>query len=922
MLVGREAERARLDELLARARAGRSSALLVRGEPGIGKSALLAYARERSGGIETLSYRGIESEAELPFSALAALLRPLEAKLAHIPARQTEALAGAIALGPPVPGDRFAAYAATLSLLAVTAEQGPLLVTVDDVHWLDSSSREALFFSARRLGAEGIVVLFAGRSEEMSFDVTGLEVLQLEGLAERASMELLEQAAQRKVSPRVVDRLCFATNGNPLAMLEIGAVLTEEQLAGTSMLPDPLPAAATVESAFGAQVARLERDIQKVLLVAAANDSTNVGDVLVALDALGLQADSLDRAEETGVVSITDGRLEFRHPLLRSTVYRSHSTSERREVHRALALALANSSQPDRRAWHLAAAMAAPSENVARELEKVGSDARARGAPTEAMRAFFRAAELTPRPEKRGQRFLEAAINAYVGGEFDAAVDALVAALALTDAPPARAEIQHLHGRCEMLRGTPMAAYELLVSEAARIEASDPGKAALMLAEATGAACMAAQQTAANEAALKAQELASRVGGIAELVASHFLAYALITNGDAASGRPLLLEAQTLLAKPDLSTFPLIPTQTYLLRVIEEYEAARHLVSHAVVVARGTSAAGALPFMLAAQSDADFHTGRWVQARANAAEAVELAAHMREDNVLAFCLICLGRIDAVQGREDDCRRHITRALQLASQFGAESLFAHAGAALGLLELSIGNPREAIGHLQPVAELLSERGVEDPGIVPWGPDLIESQARIGDTESARATLQNFERQATRTDRKWAFAAAARCKGVLADDDAFEDYFVEALERHQGSPTPFERARTQLCFGERLRRGRRRIDAREQLRAALATFEDLGAVSWADRARTELKASGERARRRQAGGVERLTPQELQVALVVARGATNREAAAELFLSPKTIDFHLGHIYSKLGIRSRTELAHHVTVAADFDLESVT
>ena len=323
--------------------------------------------------------------------------------------------------------------------------------------------------------------------------------------------------------------------------------------------------------------------------------------------------------------------------------------------------------------------------------------------------------------------------------------------------------------------------------------------------------------------------------------------------------------------------------------------------------ARRQSALGALPYALSLLSDVDFRTGNWVTAYAEASEAVRIADETHQATTLAFSLVCLARIEAAQGREENCRAHVRQALAIDYQrIGAVRPFSES--ALGLLELGLGHTDAAIGHLEELAHRAAERGLREPGVVQWTPDLIEAYARAGRQTEAERAVEEFERVARETERSWALAAAARCRGLLVTEDEFEAEFQRALELHAGTPTPFERARTELCLGERLRRTRQRADAREPLRIALETFEHLGAAPWAERARAELAASGETARKRDPYVAERLTAQELQVALRVARGATNKEAGAALFLSHKTIETHLGRIYRKLNVRSRTELAH--------------
>jgi DNA-binding CsgD family transcriptional regulator len=340
---------------------------------------------------------------------------------------------------------------------------------------------------------------------------------------------------------------------------------------------------------------------------------------------------------------------------------------------------------------------------------------------------------------------------------------------------------------------------------------------------------------------------------------------------------------------------------------IEEYDLARQLITKTIDAARQQSALGVLPYPLAGLSELDFRTGHWAAAYAGATEGVRFAGETGQETTHAFSLVCLARVEAAQGREEDCRKHIAQALEIAPH-GIGGAAAQAVSALGLLELGLGHSEDSIAILAPFGVRVRQHGLGEPAVIQWAPDLIEAYLRAGRNEEAEAELDIFEQQAEQTGRNWALAAGLRCRGVLASEDEFEEHFTRAIELHRRTPTPFELARTELCFGEQLRRHRRRSDAREPLRSALETFEQLGAEPWAERARVELGASGEKARRRDPSAAGHLTPQELQVALVVGQGATNREAGAALFLSPKTIEAHLGRIYRKLDIRSRTELAH--------------
>jgi ATP/maltotriose-dependent transcriptional regulator MalT len=467
-----------------------------------------------------------------------------------------------------------------------------------------------------------------------------------------------------------------------------------------------------------------------------------------------------------------------------------------------------------------------------------------------------------------------------------------------------------------------MAAHELLVAEAVRVQAVDPVRAAMMSIDAVGPCFMAGFVDHALATAEWAHGLCQDAGGQWQQLAIVPLGQALLLAGRATTRLSLLLEAEALLDEFDPVSFGrMIRFGTGQAFVwLEDYARARRLLTRGLDEARRLGAIGMIPYPLAVLSELEFRTGHWAAALASASESVRLAEETGQPSVLGFSLACLARIEAAQGQESKCRAHVVRSFEICDAFGVGSLRTYLGSVRGLLELSLGRSETAIGPLEEVARFVAERGLRDPSTVQWGPDLVEAYVHAGRRDEAERTLATFEREAAQTERTWALAASGRCRGLLAEEGRFEREFAGALGWHGRTPTPFERARTELCFGERLRRAGRRVQARAQLRAALATFERLGARPWADRVQSELRAS-EHVRRRAASAAEELTPQELQVALVVVTGATNRQAAATLFLSPKTIEFHLRNIFRKLDVRSRTELAYRLREnanrsAADF------
>jgi hypothetical protein len=451
MLLGRRREQARVDALLADACAAISGALVVHGEPGIGKSALLRYAVGRAEGMTVLSATGVESESELPFSGPSELLHPVLGFFDEIPPPQARALAGALSVGPPGAPDRFAISVATLSLLAAAAEQRPVLAVIDDAHWLDLSSREALVFAARRLHADPVLLLFAARAgEHVTFEAPGVQQLTLRGVDQDACNRLLARSGASEVSPSVADRILEATGGNPLAILEIPRVLSPAQLSGREPLAEPLPAGPAIQRSFARRLASTPRETQAALLAAAASQSGSTSEVRRACNTLGIGYVALEQAEDAGLISNDGVRIQFRHPLMRATVCHGATAPARRRAHRALAEALAGEPLASQRAWHLAAAVDGEDEKVAAALEDAAREARERSGHAAAATAFERAARLTPDPEDRSRRLFEAGGDAHVAGRSDWAFRLLHEALPLARGEMLQADIEHALGRVEM----------------------------------------------------------------------------------------------------------------------------------------------------------------------------------------------------------------------------------------------------------------------------------------------------------------------------------------------------------------------------------------------------------------------------------------------------------------------------------------
>jgi DNA-binding CsgD family transcriptional regulator len=907
MFVGRERERARIDRLLGDARAGRSGALLMHGEAGIGKTALMRWAIGQASGMRVLRARGIETESDIPFAGLAELLTPLLDRLDDVPEVQARALRGALALGPATPHDRFTVPAGLLSLLAVAAEEQPVLVAIDDAQWLDDASLEAFLFAGRRIEAEGIAMLGSLRDGTgvAGMDVPWLERMAVSPLADDEARELLGSAQPERLAPSVADRLVSTAAGNPLALLEIPRQLSDGQRAGREPLEEPLRPGTGVERAFRRALDALDDGARSALLVAATAHTGRIDVIEPALIGSGLALDDLRAAEEARLLSTAEGEIDFRHPLLRSTAYHAASAPERRAAHRALAAAAPGGS-PER-AWHLAACAVAPDEEVAAALEAAALDARGRGAHATAARDFGRAAQLTPEDEPRARRLLEAATDATRSGEADRAFALLGDAARLTLDPLLAADVQRMTGHVEMRRGSPLVAYELLVAEAERVRSRDPRRAAGMFLEASVSHMITGDMHALVATAERARALATSADPAVELLATAVIGEAYLALGDVEQGDALLSACEPYLLEGDpLAIVEVVGMAAHSSIWIEKFDRAERIFDRLIAAARDASAVSALIYPLAARSHLDFRLGRWAAARAGAAESVELAHDTGQLPILAHSLSALAHVEAALGQEEECRGHVSEGLALVARFQGDATGAYLTAALGLLELGLGRIPEAIAVLEDTQRTADRLGMQ-PSLVMSTPDLIEAYARASRRDEAQELLEGFEARGRRTGARWAEAAVARLRGLLAPDAAMRAQFDAALALHDGLPMPFEHARTLLCLGERMRRARQRADAREPLKEALETFERLGARGWAERTRTELRATGEQQSRRTETAAEQLTPHELQIAVLVAQGMTNREAAAALFLSPKTIEYHLGQIYRKLDVRGRAQLA---------------
>ena len=879
---------------------------MIRGEAGIGKTALLDYAAERAEDMTVVRALGVESEAQLEFSGLLEVCWPMRDTLDELADHQADVLRSALGIGPGEEQDRFSVGAATLSLLAASAEANPVCVLVDDAQWLDPASQEALIFATKRLQADRAALLFGARDgEERPFVAPGIESISLAGLPRDAATRVLRGTAGAELAPEVADRLYEATNGNPLALLELPGLLSAEQLSGTALLSDPLPAGSTVERAFARRAEALPERSQRALVVAAVSSSSEADVIVAGLLGFGLPADALEPAEDAGLIRMIDGRLEFRHPLVRSAVYHGAAASDRRGAHRALAAALAGSSYPEARAWHLAGAALGPDHEAADALAQAAEHARRRGGYAAAAAALERAARLSPDANLGVERLASAADAAWRAGRTEAASDLVKETLAGATDGRLRAEALRLQGSIEFFAGNGEVAAAAILEAVALLESTDPSAAVAAAADAVNALVRIRQPALALETALKARSLAPEDGGEADAEATVAVGYALSFAGRYAEAEPHLRRAVELSrARTTPASFLQVGRLAAVLGWLGRYEEAHAYLAETVARARDTGAVGSLGPLLVAAAWQALHASRFNEAFADASEALALAEEFDQPVTAAQALGVLTWVSALRGDESGCREYKEETQRRADELGFRLYGLLASLCFGLLHVGRGRVEQAIAEIDAVARHADERALHVPGVSPQL-ELAEATIRASRTAEAEAILAEFDRSQLASVPIFR-AQAERCRGLLAEGDGFEAHFAAALELHVQAQSPFALARTRLCYGERLRRAGRRVEAREQLRAALETFERVGAVPWSERVSAELRASGETIRRRESHEAEELTPQELQIALHVSEGKSNKQVGAALFLSHKTIEFHLSRIYRKLDIHSRAEL----------------
>ena len=903
-LRGREVECARLDELLIALRSGQSGALVVHGEAGCGKSALLDYVAERSDGCSLDRAVGVQSEMELPFAKLHQLCMPVIDRVDRLPTPQGSALRTAFGLSDGRQPDPFLVGLAVLTLLSDVAETQPLVCLVDDAHWLDHASALVLAFVARRLEAESILILFAERDEYALQELAGLPELALAGLSRAHARELLASSSLGPLDERVLDRIVAESRGNPLALLELPRGDSPASLAGGFAVADSSPVASRVEASFRRRVDRLPEETQRMLLVGAAEPT---GDPLLlwrACAELGIPVEAAAHAEAADLIAV-GSRVTFRHPLLRSAIYSAAHPDERRHAHSALAKATDPDVDPDRRAWHRAHAALSPDEEVAAELELSADRAQARGGLAAAAAFLQRAAVLTPEPPRRAERALAAAQACLQAGAFEAAL----AALATAEAGPL-AELQY--ARVELLRGRIAAASsfgtaaEQLLGAAKQLEPLDLDLARATYLDAWGTAMAAGEL--ARDGTLREVSRAVRsappspherhpsdllLDGLAQLVAEG-LTTAAPTLRKALSARDdeLVLQWGAMAA-----------TAAAALWDMESFHA---VITRQLQLAREAGALALLSTALQGAGIVLTWRGDFSGAASVVAEA-ETVTGATGVHIAPYGAMLLA---AYQGREDDTFPLLTRTIDDATASGEGLGVQYAHWTTAVLCNGLGRYGEALAAARRSSDAVPELFVSHWALA----ELVEAGVRAGNADLAAEAAERLVEATTPSAADWGLGIAARSLALVSEDDAAEAMYEEAIARLGRTPLRPELARAHLLYGEWLRRAGRRVDARQNLRTAYEMFTSFGSDGFGERARRELLATGETVRKRTDETRGQLTPQEQQIARLAADGHTNPEIGAQLFLSSRTVEWHLHKVFTKLDISSRRQLRTELPVGA--------
>ena len=900
-LRGRRGECEALDLLVAGVRAGQSRVLVLRGEAGAGKTALLEYLLERASGCCTARTAGVESEMELTFAGLHQLCAPFLDRIERLPGPQREALSTAFNLREGATPDRFAVGLAVLSLLSEVAGERPLVCVVDDAHWLDQASVQALAFVARHLGAKPAAVVFAAREPGDEQALIGLTELAVRGLAEDDARALLASAVAGPLDERVRDRIVAETRGNPLALLEVTRRLAPEELAGGFSSPGAAARPSRIEESFRRRLLPLPPATRMLLLVAAAEPLWDAVLVWRVAGQLGVEVEAAAAAATAGLIE-SGGQVRFRHPLARSAVYRAASPEERQRAHRALAEAIDPDADPDRRAWHLACATHGLDEAVAAELDRSVGRARVRGGLAAAAAFGERAAELTPEPDGRARRALAAAQAKYQAGAPDAALRLLAMAQAgpLDELGRARAEL--LRAQLTAGSGHGRGASALLLEAAKRLEPLHLGLARDAYRDAFGAALTDGRMASRGELG-EAAAAARALPPVPQPHAPDLLldGLARLAADGPAAGVPVLLRALTAFREEELRTeegLRWLPLACQVAHDVWDDESCYLLSAQLTELAREAGALAVLPVALRLGAGIKLLAGEPAAAASCAAEA-EAVTRATGHPIEPYGRLML---TAWRGHDDETRQLLAAAARQLTTRGEGHGRTVAGWAMAVLSNGRCRYDEALAAAEQVSEYPDE-----PGLAAWSAvELIEAAVRAGQPERGIAALPRLSEATSAAGTDWALGIEARSRALLSDGEFAERLYVEAIERLGRTRVRVELARAHLLYGEWLRRESRRVDAREHLRCAHEMLTAMGVDGFAERARRELLATGETVRKHTAETAAELTAQEAQIARLACDGYTNPEIGVRLFISARTVEWHLRKVFAKLGVASRKEL----------------
>jgi DNA-binding CsgD family transcriptional regulator len=898
VLRGRSSQCASLDRLLGDVRGGRSAPLVIRGEPGVGKSALLRYVVDAAHDFRVEQATGVESEMELPFAGLHQLCIPMLDRLEHLPEPQRDALRTAFGMSAGGPHDRFLVGLAVLTLFADAGDRRPLLCVVDDAQWLDRASLETLAFVARRLLADSVALVFATRDslDDPADPLAGLPEIRLGGLRSTDARALLASVLHGPLDEHVRDRIVAETHGNPLALLELSRGLLGGELAGGFAMPNE-PLSSRIETSYRERLRELPAESRRLLLTAAADPVGDAGLLWRAAAALGIGPEAAAPAAEAGLVTIS-GRVTFSHPLVRSAVYHSASSSEQRAAHRALAEATDPEADPDRRSWHLAQAAARPDDEVAGELERSADRARARGGLAAVAAFLQRAALLTADPSRRAERALQAAQASLDAGAADAAIQLLgIAELGPLDQLQ-RARVERLHARLAFVQRRGGDAPPLLLRAARRLEPLEPALAHETYLEAVLAALTTGRPDSLSEslAGLRGLPL-SRPPSPPELLVT---GQALLLTDGPETAIPVLQQAlRDFTEDPGVEDVQELTLATYVALRVWDDESFLVLSTRNVELTRQAGAMALLPQALEVHAVSRTDGGDFDAAQALLQEADLIADAVDAAPIADGWLLLAGW----RGDEAEALERIEHGIRDATARGEESTITIAELSRALVFNGLGRHEEAF--------LAGQRSCDHHPAKAYARalvEMVEAAARSGRVEEGRSALEQLSKGTRAAGTDWARGLESRSSALLSEGEPAERAYVEAIERLGRTRIRTELARSHLLYGEWLRRQRRRVDARAQLRTASDMFTEMGAHAFADRAARELLATGETARKRSVETHLELTPQEAHVTRLAREGLTNPEIAARMFISPRTVEYHLHKVFAKLGVTSRGQLEH--------------